>query len=85
MALQERLDAIREASKARIPAEARAVMERSVDDLRRSGIMDRIAKVGDKAPDFTLPATTAEKWTLSDLAGKKHVVLFGFIGAFTPT
>ena len=28
MALQERLDAIREASKARIPAEARAVMER---------------------------------------------------------
>ena len=41
--------------------------------------------VGDKAPDFTLPATTAEKWTLSDLAGKKHVVLFGFIGAFTPT
>ena len=41
--------------------------------------------VGDKAPDFTLPATTAEKWALSDLAGKKHVVLFGFIGAFTPT
>jgi peroxiredoxin len=41
--------------------------------------------VGEKAPDFTLPATTAEKWTLSDLAGKKNVVLFGFIGAFTPT
>jgi cytochrome oxidase Cu insertion factor (SCO1/SenC/PrrC family) len=41
--------------------------------------------VGDKAPDFTLPATTAEKWTLSDLMGKKNVVLFAFIGAFTPT
>jgi hypothetical protein len=41
--------------------------------------------VGDKAPDFTLPATTAEKWTLSDLIGKKNVVLFAFIGAFTPT
>jgi hypothetical protein len=41
--------------------------------------------VGDKAPDFTLPATTAEKWTLSDLVGKKNVVLFAFIGAFTPT
>jgi len=41
--------------------------------------------VGDKAPDFTLPATTAENWKLSDLAGKKNVVLFGFIGAFTPT
>ncbi len=41
--------------------------------------------VGDKAPDFTLPATTQEKWSLRDLAGKKHIVLFGFIGAFTPT
>jgi len=41
--------------------------------------------VGDKAPDFTLPATTAEKLSLADYAGKKNVVLFGFIGAFTPT
>jgi cytochrome oxidase Cu insertion factor (SCO1/SenC/PrrC family) len=41
--------------------------------------------VGDKAPDFTLPATTQEKWTLSDLKGRKNVVLFAFIGAFTPT
>ena len=41
--------------------------------------------VGDKAPDFTLPATTQEKWSLSDVAGKKNVVLFSFIGAFTPT
>jgi peroxiredoxin len=42
-------------------------------------------EVGDKAPDFTLPATTQEKLGLSQLVGKKNVVLFGFIGAFTPT
>jgi len=41
--------------------------------------------VGDKAPDFTLPATTQEKWTLSEVKGKKNVVLFAFIGAFTST
>jgi len=41
--------------------------------------------VGDKAPDFTLPATMKEKLALGDFAGKKNVVLFGFIGAFTPT
>jgi peroxiredoxin len=41
--------------------------------------------VGDKAPDFTLTATTQEKWTLSELKGKKNVVLFTFIGAFTST
>jgi cytochrome oxidase Cu insertion factor (SCO1/SenC/PrrC family) len=41
--------------------------------------------VGQKAPDFALPATTQEKWSLADILGKKNVVLFGFIGAFTPT
>ena len=41
--------------------------------------------VGDKAPDFTLPATLKEKLVLSDLVGKKNILLFGFIGAFTPT
>jgi len=41
--------------------------------------------VGDKAPDFTLPATTQEKWSSSELIGKKNFVLFSFIGAFTPT
>jgi hypothetical protein len=80
MALQERLDAIREASKARIPAEARAVMERSVDDLRRSGIMDRIAKVGDKAPDFTLPNATGQAVGLADLVARGPVVLSFYRG-----
>ena len=41
-------------------------------------------EVGDKAPNFTLPSTTAEKLSLADYAGK-NVVLFGYIGAFTPT
>ena len=41
-------------------------------------------KVGDKAPAFTLPATTGKQVSLADYAGK-NVVLFGFIGAFTPT
>ncbi len=42
-------------------------------------------EVGDKAPDFTLPATSQEKLSLGQLVGKKNVLLFGFIGAFTPT
>ena len=42
-------------------------------------------QVGDKAPDFTLPATTAESIKLADYLGKKPVVLFFYIGAFTNT
>jgi hypothetical protein len=40
---------------------------------------------GDKAPDFALPATTAESIKLADFLGKKPVVLFFYIGAFTRT
>jgi peroxiredoxin len=39
-------------------------------------------KVGDKAPDFTLPSTTGEKISLSEYRGKKPVVLFFYLFAF---
>ncbi len=39
--------------------------------------------VGQKAPDFALPATTADKIQLADYFGKKNVVIFFYIGAFT--
>ncbi len=41
-------------------------------------------QVGDKAPDFSLPATTADKVSLADYLGKKHIVVFFDITAFTP-
>src|SRR6202171_4134562 len=40
-------------------------------------------KVGDAAPDFTLPATTGDKVTLSSFRGKTPVVLAFFPAAFT--
>ena len=40
-------------------------------------------QVGDKAPDFSLPGTTAEAIKLADYVGKKPVVVFFYIGAFT--
>ena len=36
--------------------------------------------IGDKAPEFTLPATTGEKISLSQFRGKK-IVLLEFYGA----
>ena len=42
-------------------------------------------QVGDKAPDFALPATTAESIKLADFLGKKPVVLFFYIAAFGGT
>jgi peroxiredoxin Q/BCP len=40
-------------------------------------------KVGDMAPDFTLPSTSGKPVTLSDFKGKSAVVLAFFPAAFT--
>jgi peroxiredoxin len=40
-------------------------------------------KVGDTAPDFTLPATDNSRVTLSSFRGKNNVVLAFFPAAFT--
>ena len=80
MTLTERLDSIREMAKTRIPPETRAVMERSVADLRASGIMDRIAKVGQRAPDFTLPDHAGNDVRLSALLARGPLVLSFYRG-----
>ena len=40
-------------------------------------------KVGDMAPDFTLPDTMRKPVKLSDFRGKKNVVLAFYVLAFT--
>jgi len=40
-------------------------------------------KVGDSAPDFTLPNTKGEQVTLSSFKGTKNVVLAFYVLAFT--
>ncbi len=42
-------------------------------------------KVGDKAPAFSVMSTTGKPVALADYAGKKNVVLFFYIAAFTDT
>jgi cytochrome oxidase Cu insertion factor (SCO1/SenC/PrrC family) len=40
-------------------------------------------KVGDAAPDFTLPGTDGKTYKLSDFRGQKNVVLAFYVLAFT--
>ena len=80
MSLQAKLDTIRAASKTRVPPEAQAIMQRSVDDLRASGILDRIVRVGQPAPDFTLPNAAGAPVSLADLRARGPVVLSFYRG-----
>jgi hypothetical protein len=54
MNLQERLDAQRSQFEKKAPKETLDVTHRAIEDLRNSGIMDRILKIGDTAPAFEL-------------------------------
>jgi hypothetical protein len=80
MSLQEKLDTIREMAKARIPPEARAIMERSIADLLAGGIMNRVARVGRAAPDFTLPNADGRPVGLKDLLARGPLVLSFYRG-----
>jgi hypothetical protein len=82
MTLKEKLDALREGSKKRIPPEAATVMHRATNELRRSGILGGVAKAGDKVRDFALPNSSGEIRTLRELLGTGPVVLSFFRGVW---
>jgi thioredoxin-dependent peroxiredoxin len=52
-----------------------------VGDAARAA--DGELKVGDKAPDFTLPGSDGKTYTLADFKGKQAVVIAWFPKAFT--
>lgn len=51
--------------------------------LSLSAATAQAVKVGDRAPEFALPSSTGKPIRLADFSGKKSLVLFFFIGAFT--
>jgi AhpC/TSA family len=60
------------------------LMAAALASLTLTGAVSAL-EVGQKAPDFTLPAPGGKQVKLSDLTAKGPVVLYTFIQAFTPT
>lgn len=67
MSLNDFLEKMREASWGKWPSKNRAIVERASADLASSGILDRILKVGDTAPDFTLKGAEGIDVNLQEL------------------
>jgi hypothetical protein len=80
MSLKDKLDKRKENFKAKAPQDAQEIMHRATEDLKSSGIMDHVVKVGDKAPDFTLKDTEGQDMSLSTLLGHGPVVLTFYRG-----
>ena len=80
--LAERLDTIRQGADKRIPPDKRAIMHRVTDDLRASGILDGVIKVGDPLPAFALKDAFGQEVRSSELVVKGRLVLTVFRGSW---
>lgn len=82
MALEDTLRGLREASAKRIPPDKAAVMHRATEALRRSGILERVIKVGDPLPPLALPNAWGQEVRAADLLAQGPLVLTFFRGAW---
>jgi hypothetical protein len=82
MSLADKLAATRAASATRIPPEKAAIMHRATEDLRRSGIMDRIIKVGSAAPAFALANHHGSRVVSAELLARGPLVVSFFRGSW---
>ncbi len=80
MSLKEKLDAIREAAQKRIPPERQKIMHKATEDLRTSGIMARVIKVGAQLPAFRGTAHDGRTIESGDLLARGPLVLSFFRG-----
>ena len=80
--LAERLETTRQGADKRIPPDKRAIMHRATDDLRASGIMDGVIKVGDLLPPFTLKNAFGLEVRSADLRATGPLVLTVFRGSW---
>lgn len=80
MSLNEKLEEMRQASWGRWAPEKVAILHRSRDEIARSGMLDRVLKSGDRAPDFTLKSADGVDVSFSELLKKGPVVLAFYRG-----
>src|SRR5262249_25998080 len=67
-----------------VPADRKAIMHRATEDLRRSGILDRIVKVGAKMPAFKLANHDGGQVASDELLRSGPLVLSFFRGSWGP-
>jgi hypothetical protein len=80
--LAEQLETIRQGVDNRVSPDKRAIMHRATADLRASGIMDRVIKVGDPLPLFMLKNASGQAVRSADLLATGPLVLTVFRGSW---
>ena len=82
MSLQEKLKKHRIKFEEKAKPEILEVMNRAKKNLQNSGILDRVLKVGDKAPEFELENTAGEMIRSKDILSDRLIVLTFYRGTW---
>lgn len=80
--LQKELDAVRQSSMATAPPDVVAAMGRAAEELIRSGIVERVLRVGSPAPDFALPNAVGREVRLSSVIARGPAAVTFYRGAW---
>lgn len=82
MPLQDTLDAMRASFESKLPPEIVNTMHHATEELLQSGVMDRVLKVGDQAPQFSLPDHNGDIVDSADLLSQGPLVVGFYRGVW---
>ena len=82
MTLQDKLNEYKAQFESTLPPEAIAIMHRATDDLRHSGIMERVLKIADHAPEFALPNAQGQIVSSAQLLERGPLVVSFYRGVW---
>jgi peroxiredoxin len=82
--LKAALDERRELMEKYVPADSLAINRRAVDELRASGMLDRILRVGAAAPSFELPDQNGNTISSAALLASGPLVILFLRGRWCP-
>ena len=80
MGLQEKLDEYKKSFLEKAPPETVEVMQRATEDLKNSGILDKVLKAGESAPEFSLPDENGNLVELKGLLAQGSAVVSFYRG-----
>jgi len=80
MLLQDKLDIVGASLRKDAPREFLDAFHRLVENLRASGILNGVPRLGDNAPPFTLPSYEGHAVSLADLRARGPVIISFYRG-----
>jgi peroxiredoxin len=82
--LREELDERRMLMRRFVPKETQAINDRATEEFRQAGLAARALKVGDQAPEFTLPDARGALVSSAELLGRGPLVVTFIRGRWCP-